>query len=202
MVYRSVSAAYLPQLFCSGKLVIDSFDCDTDSYWLSSVGYVQFVYCNGDPVVWAHSSVFPQQHMWLCVMSVYMTWQTKCTIMCHSLHKCTTFTMGSIPIHSKTTACSAKEANIAVYQSLFQGNMTFHYKVTEILRDNGCQRAFQPVLSESCWLAVVMNYSCAAKVGIESKRNVLKLPCEIKLKGLCRDWCGKLSNDSVSLFVL
>ena len=109
--------------------------------------------------------------------------------MCHSLHKCTTFTKGTIPIHSKTTAHDVKEANIAVYQSLFQGNMTFHYKVTEILRDNGCQRAFQPVLSERCQLAVVMSYSCAAKVGIESKRNVLKFPCEIKLKGLCGDWC-------------
>ena len=72
-IYCNISAAYLPQLFCSGKLVIDSFDCDTDSYWLSSVGYVQFVYCNGDPVVWAHSSVrvSTATHVTVCDVRIY-----------------------------------------------------------------------------------------------------------------------------------
>ena len=36
------------------------------------VGYAQFVYCNSDPVVSAHSSVFLWQRMWLCVMSMWL----------------------------------------------------------------------------------------------------------------------------------
>ena len=73
---------------------------------------------------------------------VRVTWQMNCTIMHHSLHKSTTIATRIMPIHSETTAHGAKEANVAISESLFERNMTFPLKVTRISRDNGCRRVF------------------------------------------------------------
>ena len=158
----------------------------------SHVGYVQFVIITVTPVVSSLFCVSVATHVTAC--AVHVTGQMNCTIMRHSLHKSTTIMKGMIPIHSETTARDMKDANVAVSESLFKRNMMFPLKVTRISRMT-VGEPFSLCCLQIVDQTVVMRFSWAAKVEIESKRIVLKFPCVIKLKG-----AKFVYNDCVSLF--
>ena len=164
------------------------------------MGYIQFVYCNGHPVVLStFFCVSVAMHVTAC--DVRVTCQTNCTMIRYSLHKSTTIVKRIICIHSETTAHGAKEANVAISESLFKHNITFSHEYHVTM---AASRPFSLCCQRIVDQTLVMRYSWVAKVGIESKRIVLTFLYGIKLKGFLSGdiKCGSLSIMIVSLFFL